>query len=99
MSDPVMLHVTHTHLFPGARLTAAEDRFPADPGPACIVFRDGAEADAELFPGEADSQLHLAVDAHRTAAGQDIPGKRWRIRRVETDTAGAETGIVGARLP
>ncbi len=56
-----------------------------DPDPVCIVFSDGAEADAELFPGEADGEQHLAVDPHRTAAGQDIPAKRWRIRRVETD--------------
>ena len=93
-----MLHVTHTHLFPGARLTAAEGWFPADPGPVCIVLSDGAEADAELFPGEADGELHLAVDLHRTAAGQDIPAKRWRIRRVETDAAGAETAVLGTRL-
>jgi hypothetical protein len=36
------------------------------------------------LPGEADGELHLTVDAHRTAAGHDIPAKRWRIRRVET---------------
>lgn len=99
MSDPITLHATHTHLFPGARLMAAEDRFPADPGPVCIVVRDGAEANAELLPGEADGELHLAVDAHHTAAGQGISAKRWRIRRVEPDTAGAEMCIVGARLP
>lgn len=84
MSDPVALHATHTHLFARARLTA-DGRFPVDPGLVRIVFRDNAEADAELFPGEADGQLHLTVDAHGTAAGHHLPAKRWRIRRVETD--------------
>ena len=98
MSNPVTLHATHTHLFPGARLTAADGRFPADPDPVRIVFRDGAGADAELFPGDADGVLDLAVNAHRTAAGQDIPTKRWRIGRVETDAGGAETGVVGKHL-
>ncbi len=98
-SDPVTLHATHTHLFPGARLMGAGGRFPADGGPVRIVFRDAAEADAELFPGGAGGELYLAVDAHRTAAGQDIPAKRWRIGRVETDAAGAEAGVVGMRLP
>ena len=99
MSEPVALHATHTHLFAGARLTAADSRFPADPGPVRIVFRDDAEANAELFPGDADGELHLAVDAHPTAAGHDIPAKRWHIQRLETDAAGAETGIPGMRLP
>ena len=69
------------------------------PRPVRIVFRDDAEADAALLPSEADGELHLTVDAHRTAAGHDIPAKRWRIQRVETDAAGAETGVVGTRLP
>jgi hypothetical protein len=98
MSEPVALHATHTHLFAGARLTAADGRFPADPRPVRIIFRDDAEADAEMLPGEADGELHLTVDAHRTAAGHHIPAKRWRIRRVETDAAGAETGVVGTRM-
>ena len=85
-------------MFAGARLTTADGRFPADPGPVRIVFRDDAEADAELLPGEADGELHLTVDTHRTAAGHDIPTTRWHIRRVETDAAGAETGVVGTRM-
>ena len=92
-----MLYATHTHLFAGARLTAGDSRFPADPGRVRIVFRDDEEAEAELLPGDADGELHLAVDAHRTAAGHDVPAKRWHIRRVETDAAGAETGVVGTR--
>ena len=99
MGDAVTLYATHTHLFPGARLSAADGRFQADPGPVRIIFRDDAGADAELLSGDADRELYLAVDAYRTAAGQDIPAKRWRIRHSETDDAGAETGIVGARLP
>ena len=98
MSEPVALYATHTHLFAGARLTAGDSRFPADPGRVRIVFRDDEEAEAELLPGEADGELDLTVDAHRTAAGHDVPAKRWHIRRVETDAAGAETGVVGTRM-
>ena len=57
-----MLHVTHTHLFPGARLTAAEGWFPADPGPVCIVLSDGAEADA----------ADMAIDADNDSDDHDI---------------------------
>ncbi|WP_054679572.1 hypothetical protein [Microbacterium sp. No. 7] len=91
-----LLHATNTHLYRGARLQAP-DGFPAEPGPVRIVFRDDAEVDAELRPGERDGELHLAVPAHRTAAGQDIAAKRWRIARVETD-AGVETAVIGERL-
>jgi hypothetical protein len=98
VSDAVTLHATHTHLFPDARLSAADGPFPADPAPVHIVFHD-AEADADLLPGEADGGRHLAVDAYRTTAGQDTPVKRWRIRHVETGVAGTETGVVGMRLP
>jgi hypothetical protein len=51
----------------------------------------------KLLPGDADGELDLTVDAHRTAAGNDIPAKRWHIRRVDTGAAGVETGVVGTR--
>ncbi|MFT4051010.1 MAG: hypothetical protein QM677_02030 [Microbacterium sp.] len=92
----VLLLATNTHLYRGARVSAT-GVFPADPGPVRIVFRDGAEIDAELLPGERDGALVLAMPAHRTAAGQDIAAKRWNIARVEPDAAG-ETAVLGRRL-
>lgn len=90
------LHATNTHLYRGARLECAGP-FPAEPGAVRIVFRDGAEVDAALHPGEQDGELVLAVPAHRTEAGQAIVAKHWRIARIETDAAG-ETAVVGTQI-
>jgi hypothetical protein len=98
MSEPVALYASHTHLFAGARLAAADGRFPADPGRVASSSATMPRPTPSCSPATPTASC-LAVDAYRTAAGQDIPAKRWRIRHVETDDAGAETGIVGARLP
>jgi hypothetical protein len=99
MSVPVVLHAKHTHLFAGARLTAADGRFPANPGPSASSSATTRRPTPSCCPGEADGELHLTQwtrPARRP--GHDIPAKRWRIRRVETDAAGAETGVVGTRM-
>ena len=90
------LHATNTHLYRGARLECPAP-FPAEPGAVRIVFRDGGEVEAALHPGEQDGELVLAVDAHRTEAGQAIAAKHWRIARIEADAAG-ETAVVGTRI-
>lgn len=90
------LHATNTHLYRGARIECPGP-FPAEPGPVRIVFRDGAEVDAELHPGEQDGELVLAVPAHRTEAGQAIAAKRWRLARIESDAAG-QTAVLGTQV-
>jgi CRP-like cAMP-binding protein len=105
MSEAVVLYATHTHLFAGARLTAGDGRFPADSGRVRIVCRDDAEADAELLPGDADGELDLTVDAHRTAAVTTFPrsggtsGASIRMPRESRRASSARARRDGARVP
>lgn len=61
----------HSHLYPGAR---GRIEGPGQ-GDCVLEFPDGA-----LAFGTLDGPV-LSVRAHRTAAGTDIPAKRWRIER------------------
>lgn len=65
------LTVRHSHLYPGAR---GRIEGPGQ-GDCVLEFSDGA-----LAFGTLDGPV-LSVGAHRTAAGTEIPAKRWRIQR------------------
>ncbi|MBT9384660.1 hypothetical protein KM176_12380 [Pseudooceanicola sp. CBS1P-1] len=80
----ILLHASHTHLYPGARgrIDGTGD------GAAMVHFADGAQAPAQLGP----DTLHVA--AHRTLAGTVIAAQRWRIRR-----EGAGFRVLGHQLP
>ncbi|MGB4777185.1 hypothetical protein [Microbacterium sp.] len=68
---------THTHLFPGARLTAAEDAVAA--GDLAILFRDEVLVPASVIASEHADAFFLAVDGYTTRAGTAIPEKRWTV--------------------
>lgn len=63
------LTVRHSHLYPGAR---GRIEGPGQ-GDCVLEFSDGA-----LAFGTLDGPV-LSVGAHRTAAGTEIPAKRWQI--------------------
>ena len=69
-------HAANTHLYPGARLTAAT-RSPARAGPLLIEFADLGSAAAHLVgrPGA----WRLQVEAHRTKRGTAIAARAWHI--------------------
>ncbi|MBK7820573.1 MAG: hypothetical protein IPJ61_05745 [Tessaracoccus sp.] len=74
----MVLFVSHTHLFRGARLRGE----PADvvaPTPVQVVFSDGAEVDALLEPWEGDRFL-LSVAPYTTSAGTALDAKTWLLK-------------------
>ncbi|NJQ16860.1 hypothetical protein [Streptomyces bohaiensis] len=77
-------HCSHTHLFPGARVLVAgvedPEAFAADPHPLTLAlsFTDGVVTEAE-FVLDDDAGALLAVPAHTTDAGTDIPDHRWLV--------------------
>jgi hypothetical protein len=77
----MILRATHTHLYPGARgsITGLERVAGLERGSDCLVeFSDGSVAAAKIS-GSA-SGWRLCTAAYRTAAGTDIPDKRWSVR-------------------
>jgi len=77
----MILRATHTHLYPGHRGTISGAVRIADLKKTrdCLVeFVDGSAASANISADGANWLLR--VDAYRTAAGTEIPVKRWRLR-------------------
>lgn len=82
---PMILHATHTHLYPGHRGTiSALDVLSDLPSKRkCLVeFDDGSAANATITGNDGDWRLHTS--SYRTAAGTDIPEKDWLVR-IEQD--------------
>ena len=76
----MILQATHTHLYPGHRgeiagLARIDDLRAG--GDCLIEFADGS-ATAARFSKSGNDWL-LDTDAYRTAAGTDIPAKRWQV--------------------
>lgn len=95
--DRLPLHSAHTHLFRGARLTAATapTELGASPRGVRIAFSDGVEVDAELLRNDA-GDLALDLPRYRTRAGTEIPAKAWSAT-VADDGAGSAL-VVGHSL-
>ncbi|WP_309081725.1 hypothetical protein [Zhihengliuella sp.] len=97
----VVLHASHSHLFPGARLAAPGIDGPLAGGSrprsreARIVFSDFSEADAELSrPDDAPSgHLLLDVAEYRTAPGRVISARAWLVEQQSTGGDGAAAGL------
>jgi hypothetical protein len=91
------LRATASHLYPGAPLRTA-DALPGEGETAeCLVdFADGTCARGRL--AGAPGGLVLALAAHRTARGTDIPAKRWRLAEAGSN-AGEALLKVRQRLP
>jgi hypothetical protein len=70
-------HVHHTHLYPGARLTAF-DGPTAPSGEVILEFSDGAGSVGQ-YQHLADGALSLTVAPYRTVAGTQLPAKHWRL--------------------
>ncbi|QHE93542.1 hypothetical protein PI93_009800 [Pandoraea fibrosis] len=71
-------HVHHTHLYPGARLTAL-DGPKAPAGDVILEFSDGAGSVGH-YQSFADGSLTLDVAPYRTVAGTQLPAKHWRLK-------------------
>jgi len=74
------LRATHTHLYPGARLSAApgEHVVPRRGDRVLVVFADhgGVLATVRAVDGE---RFELALPSHTTRRGTVIAAKRWLI--------------------
>lgn len=95
----MILRATHTHLYPGHRGRVCGIARIADPGASgeCLVeFSDGSAAAASL--SRQRDQWRLDTEAYRTAAGTDIPAKRW-VLRLREGSAGVEFRIVSKAEP
>ena len=79
METVLPLYADHTHLYPGARLTASDAPFAIGPsGTEVIVFfRDHTEADGVL--AGSDDGLVLRVEGYSTGAGTAIEPKAWQV--------------------
>ena len=81
----MILHAAHTHLYPGHRgkISGLAQLADLQAGGDCLVeFADGSAAPARISQDQ-DGWL-LATETYRTAAGTDIPAKRWRIGLEQT---------------
>jgi hypothetical protein len=88
LSEAAVLFATNTHLYRGARLVSRDAAVvPLRPVALRLVFSDGIQADAELLQSSDGTAFAVDVPAYRTAAGQDIAAKVWRIARIEPATA------------
>ena len=77
----MILHATHTHIYPGHHGTISGILRIADlstPAACLVEFADGSAAEATIVAAAKDWRLQ--VDAYRTAAGTEIPGKQWQLR-------------------
>jgi len=76
----MILHATHTHLYPGHQGKISGLALIADmpAGDDCLVeFSDGTAASARIARSEKGWLLY--TDAYRTAAGTDIAKKVWLV--------------------
>ena len=76
----MILEATHTHLYPGhvGKISGLEQIAEMQAGGNCLVeFSDGSVAPARITKSENGWQLD--TNAYRTAAGTDIPEKRWLV--------------------
>ncbi|MGP3776028.1 hypothetical protein ACTWJ8_34900 [Streptomyces sp. SDT5-1] len=104
-ADQPRAQVDHSHLFPGARVRVEGLEAPSaqldDPQPLTFVvhFADGEEAAAELLvPGDGDpGSSVLAVEAHTSRAGTELPAQSWMIKEYLLD-GGALVLRLGVRL-
>ncbi len=86
----VILQAGGSHLYPGARGTAAG--LPPTPGGPCLVeFADGAAAHATLAV-EGD-HLVLALAPYTTARGTRVPARRWLVE-ITAGAAGTRFRVV-----
>lgn len=82
----IVLEAGHTHLYPGleGKVSGIDPALLEEAGAPCrIAFSDGSVAFGSL--GRADDGWALDVSPYATAAGTDIPAKRWRIDLQQAD--------------
>lgn len=76
----MLLHATHTHLYPGLEGRVAGLSRIAElqtEGDCLVEFADGSATCAKISRKKNGWQLR--ADAYRTAAGTDIAERRWRV--------------------
>ena len=87
----MLLHATHTHLYPGleGEISGISGLAGLETGCECLVeFVDGSATCAKI--SRATDGWQLQTNAYRTRAGTDIAAKRWRVR---FDEAGKRIGF------
>ncbi len=79
---PLLLRAANTHLYPGARLTSANgDALRLRRGSHVTVeFADLGVAHGQVIATH-DGGWTLAMAAHRTARGADVPAHCWFVAR------------------
>ena len=95
----LLLEARHTHLYPGLRGTVFGRLASPTGGEAStcqIAFSDGSMALGRLEDG-GESDCILETDPYTTAAGTEVPAKKWRIALNHGD-GGAGRFRVLARL-
>lgn len=66
---------SHSHAFPGGRLTVDDD---GKPGSECLVeFGDGVTVIAEWRRSDAD--IILSIPSYRTGKGSQVEKRIWRL--------------------
>lgn len=95
----MILEATHTHLYPGheGKIPGLAQIAEMQSGGDCLVeFSDGSMTPARITKSENGWQLD--TDAYRTAAGTNIPEKRWLVFLRE-DGGCVEFRILGREKP
>lgn len=92
------LDAAHSHLYPGAR-GQVSGSLPdgGKKAPCQVAFADGAMALATLVMAS-DGAAVLETGPYTTAAGTEVPAKRWRLEIGER-TADPRPFRVRAKLP
>lgn len=92
------LDAAHSHLYPGAR-GRLSGSLPDDGknAPCQVIFSDGAMTLGALAM-ESDGAAVLETGPYTTAAGSDIPAKRWRLE-IAVQAADPRPFRVRAKLP
>ncbi len=94
----LQLEASHTHLYPGARGIVSGALPAGDQAVVCeVAFSDGSVALGSLALSQKTEGL-LETGPYTTAAGSEIPTKRWRLE-ISGDAAGPRRFRVRAKLP
>ncbi len=78
MTDGLVLRARGSHLYPGARVVP-EGGAPERATPCIVEFADGSAAMGEVAPA-GEGRMLLATAPYHTAAGTEIPAKRWLLQ-------------------
>lgn len=95
--QPIPVRVDHPRLHPGVAVEVSGDVLGAAAVPRIrLMFSDGTVAHADILAD--GSSLTMAVEAHTTSGGTEIPPRTWRVTSIEP-AEGITLIRLGGRLP